>query len=305
MSSQVTKHVSVLRNEVVGSFFYPGTFLDLTFGGGGHSRAILGEHPGNSVLGVDRDIQAIQRGQALIEEFSGRLKVVKERFSQVGNLVSGQQFDGVLADLGMSTDQLKGRRGFSFMDETELDMRMDTESPLTAAGVLNHYAVADLYRVMRDGGVGPRVIRPLVEGIVRGRPYQNTGDLVDVVTKVIWRDKEQRSHPATVVFQSLRMEVNQELEELRGLLAVLPSLVKSRGRIAVISFHSLEDREVARVMRAWAQGSTLPARLRTGVEQPPIGKLLTKKAIMPTEEEVEKNPASRSARMRVFEMWEA
>lgn len=304
MSSKASQHVSVLCNEVVESFVYPGTFLDLTFGGGGHSKAILQAHEKNVVFAVDRDSHAIGRAQGLIEEFSGRLHVVKGRFSQAGSFFSGQQFDGVLADLGMSTDQLKGQRGFSFMDDTELDMRMDVEAELTAAEVLNHYARPDLYRVMRDGGIGPRVIRPLVEGIVRGRPYRTTAEIVDVIRKVIRRDKEQGGHPATVVFQALRMEVNQELAELRELLAVLPGLVRPQGRIAIISFHSLEDKEVARVMRAWAQGSTVPARLRRGGEQPPIGRLLTRKAIVPTEDEIERNPASRSARMRVFEIGE-
>lgn len=305
MSSNASQHVSVLRDEVVESFVYPGTFLDLTFGGGGHSKAILQAHNDNVVFAVDRDSHAIRRAQGLIDEFSGRLNVVKGRFSLAGSLFSGQQFDGVLADLGMSTDQLKGHRGFSFMDDTELDMRMDVEAELTAAQVLNEYARPELYRVLRDGGIGPRVIRALVEGIVRGRPYRTTGEIVDVVRKVIRRDKEQGGHPATVVFQALRMEVNQELVELRELLAALPGLVRLKGRIAIISFHSLEDKEVARVMRAWAQGSTVPARLRTGGEQPPIGRLLTRKAIVPTEEEIERNPASRSARMRIFEMGEA
>ncbi len=301
----MSRHVSVLRSEVVESFLYPGTFLDLTFGGGGHSKAILEAHDENVVFAVDRDSHAIRRAQGLIEEFSGRLNVVKARFSQVGSFFGGRQFDGVLADLGMSTDQLKGQRGFSFMDDAELDMRMDVEAELTAAQVLNQYAKPDLYRVMRDGGVGPRAIRPLVEGIVRGRPYRTTGEIVDVVKKVIRRDKDQGGHPATVVFQALRMEVNQELAELREVLAALPGLVGPKGRIAIISFHSLEDKEVARVMRAWAQGSTVPARLRTAAEQPPIGRLLTRKAIVPTEEEIERNPASRSARMRVFEMEQA
>jgi 16S rRNA (cytosine1402-N4)-methyltransferase len=302
MSSNASQHVSVLHNEVVESFIYPGTFLDLTFGGGGHSKSILQAHKDNLVFAVDRDSHAIRRAQGLIDEFSGRLTVVKGRFSQAGSFFSGQQFDGVLADLGMSTDQLKGQRGFSFMEDTELDMRMDVEAELTAAQVLNEYAKPDLYRVMRDGGIGPRVIRPLVEAFVRGRPYRTTGEIVDVIRKVIRRDKEQGGHPATVVFQALRMEVNQELGELRELLEALPGLVGPKGRIVIISFHSLEDKEVARVMRAWAQGSTVPARLRTGGEQPPIGRLLTRKAIVPTEEEIERNPASRSARMRVFEI---
>jgi 16S rRNA (cytosine1402-N4)-methyltransferase len=305
MSSKASRHVSVLCKEVVESFSYPGMFLDLTFGGGGHSKAILVAHHKNVVFAVDRDLHAIGRGQGLIQEFSGRLDVVKGKFSHVGSFVGGRQFDGVIADLGMSTDQLKGQRGFSFMDDTELDMRMDVDAELTAAEVLNHYAKSDLYRVMRDGGIGPRVIRPLVEGIVRGRPYRTTGEIVDVIKKVIRRDKDQGGHPATVVFQALRMEVNQELAELRTVLAALPGLVKPQGRIAIIAFHSLEDKEVARVMRVWAQGSTVPARLRTGAEQRPIGRLLTRKAIVPTEEETEQNPASRSARMRVFEMEEA
>jgi 16S rRNA (cytosine1402-N4)-methyltransferase len=297
----LTKHVPVLLKEVIASFDFPGEFLDVTLGGGGHTEAILKTHKGNTVVALDRDVRAVERtGQKLLQKYKQRLFVNHAQFSNIKELCGERLFDGVLADLGMSTDQLREGRGFSFADSSALDMRMDETAFLSAAHVVNDYSESQLAQVFYNGGVGS-ASKSLARSIIDSRPVESTSALVKVVQRVIRKQKESGSHPATVVFQALRMEVNQEFQELRSLLRILPNLVRSGGRVSIISFHSLEDKEVTQVLRSWANGSTVPARVRNAMHVKPIGKLITKKAIQPDSAEIEANPASRSARMRVFE----
>lgn len=305
----VTRHIPVLLEEVLSTFEFPGVFLDCTLGGGGHSEALLQAHRGNRVRAFDRDTRAIDRTRDRLACYGARFTVSQASFAEITMKVAGEKFDGILADLGMSTDQLFEGRGFSFQDDSALDMRMDETQDLTAEEVLNNYSERELVVMFKQGGL-EKAAKPMASAIVRDRPLSSTRQLVDLAAAVLSRfqkrsrDREsgrRESHPATVVFQALRMEVNQELAQIRSLMSALPELIKPGGRAAIISFHSLEDKEVARVMRLWAQGSTLPARLQTGREEPPLGRLLTRKAIVPSEDEVGRNPASRSARMRVFE----
>lgn len=308
----VTRHIPVLLEEVLSAFEYPGTFLDCTLGGGGHSEALLQAHSNNRVWSFDRDNRAIHRTRERLAGYGERSIVGQSSFADLAMAVAGQKFNGVLADLGMSTDQLFEGRGFSFQDDSTLDMRMDESQDLTAEEVLNSYSERELVVMFKRGGL-EKAAKSVASAIVRGRPLRSTRELADLATAVLSRfqkrsrDKEsgrRESNPATVVFQALRMEVNQELVQIRSLMSALPALLGPGGRAVIISFHSLEDKEVARVMRLWAQGSTLPARLQTGREERSLGKLLTRKAIVPSEEEIGRNPASRSARMRVFEFVE-
>jgi 16S rRNA (cytosine1402-N4)-methyltransferase len=291
---------------VIEGFSYPGQFLDVTFGGGGHSQALLNAHDENTVWAFDRDSRAIERGKYIVDKFKGRLTLMRGSFSMVESLVQDKNFDGVIADLGMSTDQLYEQRGFSFRDDAKLDMRMDESDDLTANVILNNYSRSDLLRVMRDGGVSAAVVVPLVAAVIQNRPILSTKQLVEIIVKTIFVKKKEGAHPATVVFQALRMEVNRELVELKALLGVLPKIINSGGRAMIISFHSLEDKLVARQMRLWAQGDTRPARLvnsATGPLVQKLGSLITRKAITPGEEEIDINPASRSARMRIFSFY--
>lgn len=305
MFSAVTVHVPVLLDEVVQVFADKGRgrFLDCTLGGGGHTRALLGIDSGNSVVAADRDSAALARMIALVDADVGvsgikeRLTVVESRFAELTNKVVGP-FDGILADLGLSTDQLRGGRGFSFSDEGPLDMRMSVDAAVTAHSLVNDTTSSELYSLLRAGGVGGEA-RVVVEAIQRHRPIQSTEQLADLVAKVV-RGADGK-HPATVVFQALRIAVNDEFGEIRALLEGAAALMAPQGILAIISFHSLEDTLVTRCMRQWAQGDTAPAGWRGGGEHVVArGTLVTKKAIVPTVDEVVRNPSARSARMRVF-----
>lgn len=311
----VTRHVPVLVREVLEGLGVErgGSFLDCTLGGGGHSSAILGAHPNASIVAVDRDLRAVVRARARFQE-EDRIAIHHGRFGDVGQIVgvSGDgefglatdaqlRFDGVLADLGMSTDQLVEGRGFSFRDAGSLDMRMDEGEGVTAASIINSSSIGELIRILRIGGVGREVSR-ISHEIVRARPIQSGQILADLVARVVPRTPGG-SHPATVVFQALRIAVNREWEEIELLLRVVPRMMKPGGRLAIICFHSLEDQRVTRRLRQWAAGDTAPASRADMRKERPIGRLLTKSAIEPRPEEVEANPASRSARLRVFEFF--
>jgi 16S rRNA (cytosine1402-N4)-methyltransferase len=294
-------HVSVLLEEVVNNLGASngGHFLDCTLGGGGHTRALLKASPETRVVAIDRDKRAIDRMRDEVGRFDGRLELYHARFSELIQLLEGRKFSGVLADLGMSTDQLREGRGFSFSDNEPLDMRMDEGQELQASHLVNELEERELFRVLKEGGVGQDA-KNITRTIMRHRPVHSAKEL-DGLVKASCRTISG-GNPSAVVFQALRMAVNRELEEVRELLSALPRLVEKGGRTAIICFHSLEDKEVGRVFREWQSGDTSPAWWPGGASRAPsLGKLLTKKAIQPSEAEVERNPASRSARLRVFE----
>lgn len=303
--NSTTKHIPVLCVEVLEALraHQGGVFLDCTFGGGGHSNALLGAHASNQVIACDRDRRAVERGNI---RFAGeaRLELHHAPFSRVGEICRGRKLRGVLADLGMSTDQLFEGRGFSFQDTSIADMRMDESCGVSAHELLRALSVQDLFVLLREGGVGQDA-RRIAQAIVRARPVASAKELAELVSRVsrATRGKGEGAHPATVVFQALRIAVNREWDELRALLAVMPTLVADGGRCAVIAFHSLEDKLLTRTMRAWESGpefsAVMPTPAPAGARR--LGTLLTKKALAPTEEELARNPSSRSARMRVFE----
>lgn len=294
-------HVSVLLEEVVDFLRAKdgGAFLDCTLGGGGHTQAMLEANKLNLVTAIDRDMHAIKRAE---KKFEGneRVRLVHASFAELTNAMQGEVFDGVLADLGMSTDQLKGERGFSFDSNSALDMRMDTSQGLTAADLVNDSEPRELFRIFKRGGVKEEAKR-LVSEIINNRPIESTKALAAIARAVWPAGKKTTKDPATTVFQALRIEVNREFEQLEALLNAAPSLVKPGGRLAIISFHSLEDQAVAKVMRKWQAGDTAPAWWPKERGEQPLGRLLTKKAVLPSDEETERNPASRSAMLRVFE----
>lgn len=299
-----SRHVSVLLNEVIAVFapLAAGRFLDVTFGGGGHTRGLLDAATECRVSAFDRDARAVQRGLEWSNAYMGRLSVQQARFSQVEKAVGGQKFDGVLADLGMSTDQLFEKRGFSFSDEDILDMRMDESESLTASEFVNSASERELYMALVEGGVGAHSKR-LAYFMADRRPFASAKHLAEAIRIAqLGKRGVGKSHPATVVFQAIRMRVNREREEIAALLESVPRLINpAGGKLAVITFHSVEDAIVARKMRSWESGGTYPASWRGPRDEKQLGRMSPKKAIVPSESELEVNPASRSAKLRVFQ----
>jgi 16S rRNA (cytosine1402-N4)-methyltransferase len=278
-----------------------GMFLDCTFGGGGHTRAILDANPDSWVVALDRDGRAIERGRRWAGAYGERLELIHAPFSQVESAVAFRGFSGILADLGMSTDQLREGRGFSFADAATLDMRMDEESGTTAADFVNTASEHEIYVAFAEGGVGSNA-RGIARTIVNERPFQNAQELAEVVRMShLGKRSESKVHPATVVFQALRMKINREREEIDALLDAAPRLVKNGGRLAVITFHSVEDRLVTNRIRSWESAGSYPASWRGPRTERRIGRVVNRKPIVPSDEEIARNPASRSARLRVFE----
>ena len=300
-----SQHISVLKREVVELLEAArgGDYLDCTLGGAGHALAILDASSATTVCAVDRDARAIARAKAGLVDFGGRFQVEHGAFSEVGTLFAGRTFDGILADLGLSTDQLKEGRGFAFSEEAPLDMRMNEGDALTAHELVNSSSEHELFVILRQGGVGPEA-KAIARAIVKARPVETTKALADLVVRTVPSNRsragDKRSHPATVTFQALRIAVNDEFGEIERLLAAIPTLMKSGGRTAIITFHSLEDKIVTETMRRWEGGGEFSAQWPGAFRQEIFGRLVTRKPVVPSAEEVARNPSSRSARLRVF-----
>ncbi|HEY5048380.1 MAG TPA: 16S rRNA (cytosine(1402)-N(4))-methyltransferase RsmH [Rhizomicrobium sp.] len=280
-------------------------YVDGTFGGGGYARAIL-EAADCRVLGIDRDPDAIARGEAMVARFCGRLALVQGRFSEMEVLLAREGengSDGVVLDLGVSSFQIdEAGRGFSFRADGPLDMRMSREGP-TAAEIVNTADEKTLAQILATLGE-ERQARRIARAIVQARPFARTSELADVVVRALGPAAARHPiHPATRTFQALRLTVNDELGELERGLEAAERLLRPGGRLAVIAFHSLEDRIVKRffIERSGAQsrGSRhAPERRRA---RPSTFALLTTRPRMPGQNEIARNPRSRSARLRAAE----
>ncbi len=305
--SDVTRHIPVLEAEVLEALRAAGggAFLDCTLGGAGHSEAILKSNLKNSVVASDRDLRAIERARVRLAGYEGRFELLHSDFAGLAAKLSGRTFDGLLADLGISTDQLKEGRGFSFTDEQSFDMRMDESAGSTAADLVNDSDEQTLIRVLHQGGIGPEA-RKLAQAIIAARPHTSAKSFASVVNKVMasvagGKYAKKKVNPATVVFQALRIAVNREFEQIDSLMEMAPTLVRSGGRMAVITFHSLEDKAVVRKMREWESGGEFSALNPASVRGKRLGKIINKKGVEPSAAEVERNPSARSACLRVFE----
>ncbi|HEY9621662.1 MAG TPA: 16S rRNA (cytosine(1402)-N(4))-methyltransferase RsmH [Crinalium sp.] len=278
-------HIPVLSQEVLqGLVIRPGgRYLDATVGGGGHSRLILAAAPDVSLVAIDQDEQAIAAAKLKLSEYSDRVQFWRGNFSAYKS--AGATFDGILADLGVSSVQFDiPERGFSFRHTAPLDMRMNRQQPLTAADIINFWEEAKLADIFFTYGE-ERLSRRIARRIVEKRPFQTTTELADTIFHSVPRAyRYGRIHPATRVFQALRIVVNQELSVLETLLKEAPTWLTPGGRLVIISFHSLEDRIVKHAFR-----------------ESPALTVITKKPIQPTDEEIEGNPRSRSAKLRVAE----
>ncbi|MBW4453413.1 MAG: 16S rRNA (cytosine(1402)-N(4))-methyltransferase RsmH [Nostoc indistinguendum CM1-VF10] len=278
-------HISVLGREVIeGLAVRPGGhYLDVTVGGGGHSRLILEAAADVRVTAVDQDEDALTAARKELAEFSDRVQFIYSNFADYE--FPPNTFDGILADLGVSSYHLdQAERGFSFRQAASLDMRMDRGRSLTAADVINNWDEAELANIFFKYGE-ERLSRRIARRIVERRPLHTTTELADAIaSSVPPKYRYGRIHPATRVFQALRIVVNDELKSLETFLDKGPNALVPGGRIAIISFHSLEDRPV-----------------KHGLRNSPLLKVLTKKPIIAQEEEISKNPRSRSAKLRIAE----
>lgn len=302
-------HVSVLLNETLdGLAIKPnGTYVDCTLGGGGHSHAI-GERLSSEgmIIGLDQDVAALEAASKRLEDLSCQVKVIKTNFSNLKQALQEAgiyEVDGFVFDLGVSSHQLDtADRGFSYMQDGPLDMRMNQNGALTAETIVNTYSSDDLYRIIWDYGE-ERWAKRIVQFIVEARaeaPIVTTLQLVDIIKRAIpAKARQDGPHPAKRTFQALRIEVNQELQILHDAFVDAVSMLHPGGRIAVITFHSLEDRITKQTFKELAQGCTCPPNLPVCVCQHVPMVKAKNKAIEPSNKEVEENPRSRSAKLRV------
>lgn len=282
-------HTPVLLEEVL-DFLNPqsgGKFIDATAGAGGHAAAILERTaPDGALLVVDRDDAALELARGRLAPYKSRTTFVQANFAEIDDVARDRDFlevDGLLADLGVSSMMLDDpERGFSFRFDGPLDMRMDRRSELTAADIVNYTSEKELADLIFNLGEERRS-RPLARSIVRARPHQSTGDLVQAIEAVTGKPRYGKIHPATRTFMALRLAVNKELENIRTLLEVSGQIIRTGGRLVVISFHSLEDRIVKHRMRE-------------------LGHVLTKKVVRAGESEQDRNPRARSAKLRAMEI---
>lgn len=304
-------HIPVLLNETLNVFneIPSGTFIDATLGMGGHSAAILRANPDLDLLGMDQDTAAIAIATENLAEFGGRVRIVHSNFSNIATVTreSGiEAVSGVLADLGVSSLQLDTvGRGFSFRFDDPLDMRMDTASGgETAADILatrSEVEIADVIYLYGEERASRRIARRIVERRERGEPVTTTGELARLVAGAFPGKRREKIHPATRTFQALRIAVNNEIEILDRFLLDAFDLLTHEGVLAVITFHSLEDRIVKQRFRKLTGRCECPPRMPVcvcGAEK--RGRLAAKKAIVPTDEETRSNPRSRSAKLRAI-----
>lgn len=305
-------HYSVLLAETVDSLNIKpgGVYVDCTLGGAGHSARILEKMGGDGKLvGIDRDEYAIQKASQRLEKYKDNILLIKGNFCDAPELLSENgiyKIDGVVADLGVSSFQLDNAdRGFSYMHDAPLDMRMSRQDKLSAYDVVNGYEEKELSRIINLFGE-ERFASKIAYNICRTRekqPLKTTAELAEVVKNSIpAKNRADGPHPAKRTFQAIRIEVNGELDVIDKMILGLFPMLESGGRMAVITFHSLEDRIVKHTFAELAKGCECPPDFPVCVcGKKPQGVVVTKKPILPSEQELEENPRSRSAKLRVCE----
>jgi 16S rRNA (cytosine1402-N4)-methyltransferase len=297
-------HAPVLLNEALDGLGVKagGRYVDCTLGTGGHAIAILERsEPNGRLLGMDRDPTAVQVSRQRLGAYGDRVRLVHESFTQLKTAASAEGFipaDGVLLDLGMSSLQLEhGERGFSFQKDGPLDMRMDPEEQLTADQLVNELDEKELAEIIANYGEEAKA-RAIARAIVRNRPLNTTLELADVVARTVGR--RRRTHPATKTFQALRIAVNDELEALSCVLPQITEVLATGGALAVITFHSLEDRLVKRYLANESRDCICPPEIPVCMcTHKRTLEILTRKPMRPSAEEISRNPRSRSAKLRV------
>ena len=305
------KHETVLLQESIDNLDIKndGIYVDCTLGGGGHSELILQElGEEGHLIGIDQDEFALKKAKKRLEDYADRLTLVRDNFQNVKKVLYYNGFekaDGLLMDLGFSSFQVDDKeRGFSYQHDAELDMRMDRRQKLTARSIVNRWNQRELTKIFIEYGEENWAKR-IAKFIVRKRrdnPINTTGDLVDIIKSAIPAGARRGGpHPAKRTFQALRIAVNDELNVLKKVLEDSLDILNPGGRICVISFHSLEDRIVKHFFKDREKECICPKDMPCTCDIEPELKVITRKPIMPSEEEVERNPRSRSARLRVAE----
>lgn len=306
------RHVPIMKEEVL-SLLKPergGIFVDGTLGGGGHAQAVLERLPENGKLfGIDRDGYAIAAAGARLAPFGERFAALRGNFFCMKELLHAQGVDGadgILLDLGVSSYQLdEPERGFSYMEDAPLDMRMDRQSPVSAYDVVNGYSSEQLFILIKNYGE-ERYASRIANAIVRERakkPIERTGELSDIIRHAMpAQARREAQHPAKRTFQAIRIEVNGELAGLEEAIVSAHDILKPGGVMAVITFHSLEDRIVKQTFRRFENPCTCdPHAPICTCGKTPSARVLTKKPVTPGETELEENPRSRSAKLRAIE----
>ena len=306
------QHKPVMLNEVIDSLKIrpEGTYVDGTLGGAGHSSQIARRLSGEGRLfGFDQDAAAIEAATRRLEAYKDRVSIIRSNYSEMRERLSElgvRSADGILLDLGVSSYQLDdAQRGFSYRADAPLDMRMDQRQKLSAREVVNGYSIEELTRVIREYGE-ERFARNIAKHITAERekkPIETTGELISIIKAAIpAKAREGGGHPAKRTFQAIRIEVNRELDVLSDSLDGMIDLLADGGRICVITFHSLEDRIVKEAFRRNENPCTCPPEFPVCVcGKKSKGHVITRKPIIPSEEETEENPRSKSAKLRVFE----
>jgi len=303
----VPPHIPVLLPQVLQSFgeLDEGTLIDCTLGYAGHSSALLEAHPGLRLIGIDRDPEALEFSSRRLAPYGERVRLLRGSFSRLlPELLEREPVVGILADFGVSSLQLdRADRGFGFSSE-RLDMRMDPEAPLSAREVVNRYPVEKLEYLFREYGE-IRPARRLAEAIVSARPIESARELSALAEKILPRGK--KIHPATLMFQAIRIEVNDELGEIERLLDTLEAVPPAGAVVTLITFHSLEDRLVKNRFRRWSRSCICPPeapRCQCGGDHA-LGRVLTRKPLSASPEEIAANSRSRSAKLRSFRFRES
>ena len=306
------KHISVLLDETIdGLDIKPdGIYVDGTLGGGGHSYEILRRlSPKGRLIGIDQDGEALKAAGERLKKFENQITLVRSNYCEIDKVLKElnvEKVDGILLDIGVSSYQLDNlERGFSYKSDAPLDMRMDTRQELTAADVVNTYSENELFKIIKDYGED-KFAKNIAKHIVLARkekPLETTKELSEVIKRAIpMKVQAKGGHPAKKTFQAIRIEVNQELTVLKESIDKMIDLLKPNGRICIITFHSLEDRIVKTKFREDENPCTCPPNFPVCVcGKKSKGKVITRKPIIPSEDEIEENKRAKSSKLRIFE----
>ncbi len=306
------KHISVLLEETIDNLNIKpdGIYVDGTLGGGGHAYHVcskLGEN--GRFIGIDQDAAAIAAASERLKPFEDKVTIVRSNYCDMKKVLHDlgiEKVDGIVLDLGVSSYQLDtAERGFTYRENAPLDMRMDQRQEKTARDIINDYSEMELFRIIRDYGED-KFAKNIAKHIVRARqekPIETTDELTEVIKAAIpMKFRAVGGHPAKRTFQAIRIELNRELEVLKGHLNEMVDLLNEDGRICIITFHSLEDRIVKNIFKKCENPCECPPSFPACVcGKKSLGKVISRKPILPSEEELEVNPRSKSAKLRVFE----
>lgn len=303
------KHISVLYEETLDSLQIGDnkTFVDCTMGGAGHSKGILERGENIHLIGIDRDPEAISASKIRLAQYLDNVTVVNDNFSNIKQILKDlgiDKIDGAVLDLGVSSYQLDNKdRGFSYMHDAKLDMRMNPNDKLSAYEVVNTYSKNELMHIFYEYGEEKWSARiaEFIEEKRNKKPIETTQELVDIIKAAIPKKaRVDGSHPAKRVFQAIRIEVNNELGILKDTIYDIVECLKPGGRISIITFHSLEDRIVKKAFTEMATGCVCPKSFPVCVcNRQPVVDVITKKPVLPSEKEAQENPRSKSAKLRV------